>query len=572
MGVSASPVHYELFTRRGGQPGWTLHGASEDRASTVAEAEALLAEGRVAAVKVVKETYDAEARAYDGVTILTRGETAPAKRRTAPAADAAPACTSPADLYSAHARETLGRLLEVWLGRRHVTVFELLHRPDLAEALDRDGFALLHAIQKAAAAEVQGKGLNLHETIRSHQALARRAVDRLAADARRFPHMTVAEFAAAAERLVDPPEAADLLAGAVARLLGEAGDWRGKCELLAALAESAPGQGRSRALALRVLEQPLGEILGARAGLDEWAGHAPRDPGGGLALLARMAIGRAAALVEAADPAVTIPIPPVSGLAERLARLLDVDAFEGVRAAMTRRMLAELNGPRRLRPSDPEGEIELLRALAAVLAAAAGPRLPLEDVRSAFVERSRRLVAADFVERFLVGRGDPVAEARALVRLAENVTGASNKREASRWIVGVVDSLRFEAAVRRGPDAPGAKLAALAELQRALALVDLPQGETAAIHARVGEAGGWVEADARLTLQLARSPAPAVTRAVMLARMAAGEAAPRGPAADRARAELLKLLRLPELREDAVAHPAGLARLREALAACELAA
>lgn len=572
MGVSAPQVHYELFTRRGGQPGWTLHGASEERASTVAEAEALLAEGRVAAVKVVKETYDPEARAYDGVTILTRGETAPAKRRTAPAADAGPACTAPADLYAVHARETLGRLLDAWLARRRVTVFELLHRPDLAEALDGDGFALLHAVQKAAAADVQGKGLNLHESIRGYQALARRAVDRVTADARRFPRMAGAEFAAVAERLVDQPDAGYLLAGAVARLLSEAPDWRGKCEVLAALSEAAPGQGRPRALALRVLEQPLGEILGARAGLEELAGDAPRDLGGGLALLARMAVGRVAALVAAADPAVMEPVPPVHGLALRLARLLEVDAFEGVRAAMMRRMLAELNGPRRLRPADPEGEIELLRALAAVLAAAAGPRLPLEDVRAAFVERSRRLVAADFVERFLVGRGDPVAEARALVRLAENVTGAANKREAARWIAGVVDSLRFETAVRRGPDAPGAKLAALADLQRAVLPVGLPEGEVAAICTRVGEAGGWVEADAHLTQQLARSPAPPVMRAVMLARMAAGEAGPRGPAADRARAELLKLLRLPELREDAAAHPESVARLREALSACELAA
>lgn len=571
MGVSAPQVHYELFTRRGGADGWTLHGASEERASTVAEAEALLAEGRVAAVRVVKETYDPQARAYDGVVILTRGEVAPAKRRTAPAADG-PACTSPTDLYAPHARETLARLLEPWLARLRVTVFELLHRPDLAEALDREGFTLLHAIQKAAAADVRGRALDLHQTIRAHQALARRAVDRLAADARRFPRTTAPEFAALAERLVEQPDAGYLLGAAVARLMGEAPGWADKCALLADLAERAPGQGRARALALRVLEQPLGEILGGRAGLEELAGDAPLDPGGGLALLARLATGRVAALVAAADPDVMAPVPPVCGLAARLAVLLDVDAFEGVRAAMVRRMLAELHGPRRLRPADPEGEIELLRALAAVLAAAAGPRLSLEDVRAAFVERSRRLVAADFVERFLAGRGDPVAEARALVRLAENVTGAANKREVARWIRGVVDSLRFEAAVRRGPDAPGAKLAALADLQRALLPVGLPEAEAAAVAGRVGEAGGWVEADARLVHQLARSPAPAVTRAVMLARMAAGEAGPRGPAADRARAELLKLLRSPELRTDAAAHPEALGRLRQAMAACDLAA
>ena len=56
--------------------------------------------------------------------------------------------------------------------------------------------------------------------------------------------------------------------------------------------------------------------------------------------------------------------------------------------------------------------------------------------------------------------------------------------------------------------------------------------------------------------------APPTTRALVLLRMAVGETAPRGPAADRARAEAVKLLRTPDLQADAAAHPDSAARLR----------
>ena len=63
-----------------------------------------------------------------------------------------------------------------------------------------------------------------------------------------------------------------------------------------------------------------------------------------------------------------------------------------------RRILRELNGPRRLRPGDAVGEIDILRALAMSLTAASGKLLPLEDVQAAFSARSRMLVTGDFAQ------------------------------------------------------------------------------------------------------------------------------------------------------------------------------
>ena len=562
--MSGGHVHYELFARRTAAEGWSLQGAMEDRAAAMDEAQALVAQGRAVAARVVKEVLDAETGLFDSVVILTRGDPAPPRARRAAAAEESGAlCTSPGDLYTAHARERIARVLHGWLMRRGVTAFELLHRPDLADDLDPACGELLGAIQKVAIPEAQSRGRPVHEVQRSYQSLAERTLARLAADAKRraFPEIDPSNWAVAANRLTGRGDAGYLLGGGVAAHLADAKGWRAKVERLVELAEAAPAVGPARALALRVLEQPLCEILGGRAGLNDLAG-APLDLGGGLALLLRLAAGREAAVVEAADPALMRPVPALAGAAARLQALLGMEAFEGARAAAIRRVLAELNGPRRLRPADPEAEIELLRALAGVLGAVAGPRLPMDDIKAAFVERSRRLVAPDFVEALLAGRDSPMAEARALVRLAENVTGGANKRAAARWIDATLGALRFETALRRGPDAPGAKLAALADLQGALGAAGLSETEHAALSARLGEAGGWIEADARLVGQIARSPAPAMTRALVLLRMAVGEAAPLGPAADRAKGEALKLLRTPELRADAASHPESFARLR----------
>ncbi|MBE7219542.1 MAG: hypothetical protein INR64_13795 [Caulobacteraceae bacterium] len=562
-------VHYELYGRRVVSDDWALLSATADRAEALADAQALVASGRMAAARVCKEVLDEALGRFSSVAILTVGAPeAASRRRLVQAQPSGPACGAPQDLYAPHAREVLARLLEDWLQRRGVTVFELLHSPRLAEELDASGDALAGAVQRIAIPESQSGERPLHEAIRSYRGLAARAIARLAADGKRraFPEIDETTFAVAAGRLAGHGASAYRLGGGVAAYLAEARGWRAKLERIVSLAEAAPEVGPARALALATLEAPLGEILGGRAELSDLAGR-PVDLGGGLAVLVRLAAGHVAAAVESADRGLLRPMPALDAAGERLAALLSGEAFEKVRAATLRRVLAEVAGPRRLRPGDAQGEIELLRALAGVLGAAAGPRLPIEDVRASFLGRSRRLVAADFTAALTHGIDDPVEAARALVRLAENVTGAANKRAAARWIEAVVGALKFETAVRQPSSPPGARLAALAALQRALAAADLDPSDAVRLSVRIGEAGGWVEGDARLAAGIARSGAPPVARALALLRMASGECAPLGPAAERARAEALRLIRTPELRAQVAAEPESLVRLRGLMAA-----
>jgi hypothetical protein len=172
------------------------------------------------------------------------------------------------------------------------------------------------------------------------------------------------------------------------------------------------------------------------------------------------------------------------------------------------------------------------------------------------------LVTSDFVEALLGDGMTSREEVEALIRLAENVTGAANKRQAARYLAANVSALRFEKEQRYGPDSPATRMAALAVLQKAILRAGLVTEDAAPIQARVGEIGGMIEADGKIVALIARASAPVVHRLNLMVRMAVGEAAPLGPAADRARAEALKLVRNPEFREALSKSPEAVERVR----------
>jgi hypothetical protein len=560
--MDGAQVHFELFVRKQHGSGWTLELATEERMRALGAAEEMLAEGRAVAVKVCKETLEPGEREFKSVTILSKGEVEPVKRKK-PAENLEPLCVSPQDLYTGHARERIGRLLDTWLTRNKATPFELLHRPDLIEKLDASGLELQHAIQKVAIPEAQARGIGVHEIIRTFQRLVQATIDRVLRDARKgnLPRLDKESFAAVGERLVGDPDRHYLLGAAVAKAIGDAPTWRDKVNRLLDLADGAPTSPQARALALHVLEEPLAEVLGSRAGIGELVGE-NLDLGSALAAMTRLAAADSVEALVAIEPAVARVMPPLEGAAARLANWLDGPHFEHVRASIARRVLKELMGPRRLRPLDPESEIIVLRALAMALTAAAGRLLSLEDVQNAFIERSKMLIRPDFVEAYLGAERTPQSEVEALLWLAENVTGAANKRQACRWISANVGALKFETAFRSGPESPAAKLAALAEMQRSVTRAGFVAEDADPIATRIGEVGGLVEAAGRLTASLAKAQAPVLSRLTVLLRFAAGEAAPLGPAADRARVEAIRLMRAPETRAELARAPDAFDRVR----------
>ncbi|HKR87419.1 MAG TPA: hypothetical protein VJS38_04540 [Phenylobacterium sp.] len=565
-------VHYEVFGRRKPGSGWVLEMATEDRTAAIRMAENLIAEDGFAAAKVAKETLDEETREFASLEILKLGDWETAKKKE-PKKEFEPLCVQPKDLYTLHARERIGRLLEDWLERKRATPFELLHRPDLVEALEASGGDLQHAVQKISVPEAADRGFSVHELIRTYNGLIERTIERLMKDWRRGALIDLKResFAAAAERALKDPDPCYLLGSGVAGAIASSRTWSEKVGRLLDLAGAAPASGPARTLAMSVLEQPLAEILGVKPGLEDLIGRG-LDLGGELAALTRLAVGGAVELLVKHDPRLAKVMPVLSGEAERLGGWLSEDAFEEVRTGLGKRILRELNGPRRLRPHDAVAEIDMLRGLAMSLTAGAGRLLPLEDVQAAFSTRSKMLVTGDFVDAYL-GKGRTACEeAQALLVLGENVIGAANKRQASRWIAGVVGGLKFETEMRSGEETPAARLGKLAALQRQVGRCGLAPEDSATIQGRLGELGGMVEGEAKLSASIARAKAPPLHRLTVLLRLAAGESAPLGPAADRARSEALKLVRLPETRSALTEAPDQVETVRTLLQQAGLAA
>ena len=337
------------------------------------------------------------------------------------------------------------------------------------------------------------------------------------------------------------------------------------------LADAAPTSGPARNAALHILMQPLAEILETQPGIDDVLGPTP-DLGARLAGMTRLAAHKMVELLIKTEPSVAKGMPELSPLAQRLAEWLPHEAFQDVRAALGRRILRELMGPRRLKPGDAGAEIQVLRALGMSLTAAAGKLLPHDDVAAAFTSRSRTLVTGDFVEAYLAQALSPIQVVEALIWLSENVVGAANKREAAGWLRSVVESIRFERALRDGDESPAQQLACLARLQRTVGGCGLAEADYEPLQAKLGQFGDVIEARAKIVSGVARANAPAVHRLMLLLKLALGESAPLGPAAMRARHEAMRLAKQHDTRTELAAAPDQMQNVRDLIQRAALAA
>lgn len=566
-------IHYEIFVRKTPPSSWTLAMATEDRTLALESAEETLRNKLAVAVRVTKETLDPETMAFKSVTILTRGAPEPKPKKVINAVDGQASCSAPADLYAPIARETLTEVLKDWLTRHRVTAYELLHRPDLAEKLDASGMELQHAIQKVAIPESQATGQSTHELIRHYQRLAEATVSRLVGAGRRdqFPDARREPLAQIADTLAGRGDRAFIMGGVLSRAIAAGRGGRERLGLLMDLADQAPAEGPGRALVMTQIEQILCDLFAARSVLTEILGS-DLDQGGSLAAVVRMSAPAEIDALLRADPRVVSMIPDLDGPAARLATLMAADAFPILTRTLARMVLRELMGPRRLRPADALGEVGILRALAAALTASAGRLLTLEEVQAAFVERSKALVAADFIDACIAGRETALQEVETVIRICENVTGPANKRSAARWLEASLCTLKFETEMRGQGLHPVQKLAVLAGLQRSVRGCAFAEEDQERTLTSIGVLGGAIEADTKLIVQMARANAPAPHRITALLRLASGQTGPSGPVADRAKAEVIKLIRSPDARTALAEAPEALPEIRGLMKTAGLAA
>ena len=143
---------------------------------------------------------------------------------------------------------------------------------------------------------------------------------------------------------------------------------------------------------------------------------------------------------------------------------------------------------------------------------------------------------------------------------------------AGRWVFANVSSLRFETELCHGPDSAANRLAALARLQQQVLSAGFAPEDAGPIITQIGAVGGKVEAEAQLIGALVRADSPVVNRLTFLLKLASGQAAPTGPACERAKVEAIKLMRAPTTREALSRSPDSLERVRALMQTAGMAA
>ena len=573
--MTTGQIHFELYVRiRPGDP-WSFRAASETKSHVIEAGDELIAANTAIAYRITREVFDEESREFRSLTLEIRdveaGGAGARARKDAQANDAekkqiyVPICSRAEELYTPSSKLRIGRLLESWLNRRGVTLFELMHRADLAIELDA-GQDSVQAIQRVAVAENQSRKRTVHKTMRELTEVVDLARARLKMDhaAERIPILTPENFGSQVGLLAKTPDGPFLLAQGLAQALAASTSWDGKVDRLLDLADSAYLAGDARHLAISLVQEPLAEIIGSHIGLSEVIGQ-EHDLGAHLAVLGCIVLGDRAQKLLASEPSLAVLAPDLSGTAQRLADHLKLEDYIGVRNAVIARMCKELAGPRRLRPDDADAELDVLRLIALILAGATRTVSERQEVVKSFSSRSRTLLTSSFIDAYLAPRRDGIDQVKALLRLFENVTGDENHISAGTWIASKVSGLKFERDLLALEAAPRAKLAELAKLQKDVANSLLPESHKRRVQTRLGQVAGLIEEKAGLITALVRSDGPVVVRLIHLLRMACGDSAPLGPVADQARKAAMKIMRATETKEALANSPSRLEDLRELL-------
>jgi hypothetical protein len=453
--MSESEVHFEIFRQQGRGGGWSLVEALEEREAALERARQMLEEGRAAAVRVVKETYQPTTGDYIGLIIFEEGHTEIKKKNKKVDDIASPSpCFKPDDLYSYHARMTMARLLGEWLGRHKLTVSELIHSAAALEKFEATGTTYQHAIQKVAVAQAADSGFSVAQLVKQLNELCTTAIHRVYKDERRklFPELQPGQFGPFAQKMGATLDARYVLNGAIARHLAPVRNWDAKLQRLLVLMEEVPAEGPGRALLLTSIDTLVAEMLNGAAALADLLGHNP-DLGHALLNLAELFLGTTVNVAQGAGRGIN-----------ELARSFAKDELPEARAAIAARILAELRGMKRLCPNSLEDEFKMLRRLANQLVRGQGKYLSHEDLIGAFAERSRRLVTHEPLEQFMQEAKTSEERLERLLIVEENIIGAENKRTLSTFMMPIITSNNFEDQVCAGAPAPQ-RLRRVAELQ-----------------------------------------------------------------------------------------------------------
>ncbi len=525
-------IHYEIFKRAGAKGGWTLHEVSSSRDRAIKMAQEMMAAEEATGVKVVKETYNDETGDYLSLKIFEEGHNQVKVDVKAEDAPHALPCFKPDDLYSYHARATIGRLLSDFLSRCKVTVTELLHRADLLETLEATGTLFQHAVQKVAIAQAATTGQPVQAIVKSLNELTEKAIQKVYRDERAglFPEPKAEEFTPLAIKLAEEAGGAYVFNGAMARYLKSANDWDEKVFRLIALMQNAPTEEKPRKLLLSAIDAVIAEILAGSAALRELIGPC-ENLAQSLSGLVELYLGKTPAGATQQG---------LSALTASFAR----DELPEARTAVANRIIAEFKANRRLCPTSLVDELKALRQLANRVVLGIGKYMSHEDVIAAFTLRSKRLVTQETMAPYLDGAA-PDEKFERLMFVEENVIGVENKRALAAFVLPVLGSAAFDSHFNNPKTPLLARLQKLTQLQTRVSRSGFVDVSKADICDKLDALACQVEARGKLFESLeGRSQSP-VERAQTLLKLATTGIFTEGKLAEAARGRILACLGKP---------------------------
>lgn len=464
----AKEIHYEIFRRMGAKGGWTMHEVVGDRQRALNTAKELMASDQATGVKVVKETYNEETGDYLTLKIFEDGRNQMKEAAVKEEPPQALPCFKPDDLYSYHARQTMGRLFIDFLGRNRITITELIHRADMLEKLEATGTVYQHAVQKIAVAQASSTAVPVQQIIKSLNELATQALQRVYRDQRKglFPNPHAHQFAELAAKLAGQGDAAYIFNGALARHLKDADGWNEKVLALLEILQKLPEAEQPRALVLSSIDAIMAEILSGSAALHDLIGEA-ENLAEALSCLVELFLGKAIGANQ-------------QGL-EALAARFATDELPEARTAVAGRIVAEFKSAKRLCPASLVEELKALRRLANRVVMGIGKYLSHEDLIEAFTLRSKRLVTQESLSAYLTDCA-PDEKLERLLFVEENIIGVENKRQLAGFVLPVMSTAAFENFFQNPKTPVLQRLQRLAQLQnrvRRAAFVDVQRDEIA---------------------------------------------------------------------------------------------
>lgn len=522
-------IHYEVYVKKNQKSGWGLSLACEDRKEALETAKQIRKPSEQSSVRVVKESFDEAKDVFHSTQIFSQGpELHQRKLRENNRMD--PPCSAPSDLYTLHARRTLGRALGPWLKRNHSSVVELLHRPDMAEKLAAAGFDRQHAIQKVAIAQAGSQECSVQHVVRRLTELADASTDRLRklGKSGKLPGFQKKGYAATFASAQKHPEADFALRHALAHGLSPMKRWQDKIAFLSSCVSDALVEGKGCAASIHMLDEFISETVALPHALDQIVKGA--DLGDRLDRITDILIG-------------TPPKLATEG-AQMLAKAITSKRLPNTQSALAARMFRELCGPRRLYPEDFNSEVRLNRSLAARLTTIDPALAPVDQVAEAFTIRSSRLLENEAVQDFLeFFNKDAAQEIQALLQFEESIIGTQNKAKLASFLRAVIGSHKTRSWFSHGPETALARIAKIAHAQRLVQNTSFCIADLDVLFCQLDRLCADVIADTKVVEKIERRNVPPVETAQSLMKLIDGGIITIGNVSDDICHRALKLLR-----------------------------